>query len=102
MAWFSLAIKLALQRWFGHIYKKQSREQRVAMADAQHMHADLQMARGEEAYQGKLLESRDRQIYKDEVVLIAILTASHFGPWPGESGQTIHGGRLTNKVKSLF
>jgi len=41
------------------------------MADAQHMHAQ-KMARGEETYQGKLLESRDKD-YKDEVVL-AILT----------------------------
>ena len=41
------------------------------MADAQHMHA-VKMSRGEEAYQGKLLEARQND-YKDEVVL-AILT----------------------------
>jgi len=41
------------------------------MSDAQLMHAE-RMARGEESYQGKLLESRDND-YKDEIVL-AILT----------------------------
>jgi len=41
------------------------------MSDAQLMHAERQ-ARGEEAYQGKLLEARQND-YKDEVVL-AILT----------------------------
>jgi len=53
-----------------HIYKKRQ-ETKMAMADAQHMHA-VKMARGEETYQGKLLESRDND-YKDEIVL-AILT----------------------------
>jgi len=66
--WFG-AIKLALNAGT-HIYKKRQ-ETKMAMADAQHMHAS-KMARGEEAYQGKLLESRDKD-YKDEVVL-AILT----------------------------
>ena len=68
MAWFSLA-KLALNAG-SHIYKKRQ-ETKMAMADAQHMHA-AKMARGEETYQGKLLESRDND-YKDEKVL-AILT----------------------------
>ena len=66
--WFS-AIKLALNAGT-HIYKKRQ-ETKMAMADAQHMHA-VKMSRGEEAYQGKLLESRDKD-FKDEVVL-AILT----------------------------
>ena len=66
--WFS-AIKLALNAG-SHIYKKRQ-ETKMAMADAQHMHA-VKMARGEETYQGKLLESRDND-YKDEIVL-AILT----------------------------
>ena len=66
--WFS-AVKLALNAG-SHIYKKRQ-ETKMAMADAQHMHAS-KMARGEEAYQGKLLESRDSD-YKDEIVL-AILT----------------------------
>ena len=68
MAWFSLA-KLALNAR-SHIYKKRQ-ETKMAMADAQHMHA-VKMSRGEEAYQGKLLEARQND-YKDEVVL-AILT----------------------------
>ena len=63
------AIKLALNAG-SHIYKKRQ-ETKMAMADAQHMHAS-KMARGEEAYQGKLLEARQND-YKDEVVL-AILT----------------------------
>jgi len=66
--WFS-AVKLALNAGT-HIYKKRQ-ETKMAMADAQFMHAQ-KMSRGEEAYQGKLLESRDKD-YKDEVVL-AILT----------------------------
>ena len=41
------------------------------MSDAQLMHAE-KMARGEESYQGKLLESRDND-WKDEIVL-CILT----------------------------
>ena len=68
MAWFGLA-KLALNAG-SHIYKKRQ-ETKMAMADAQHMHA-VKMSRGEEAYQGKLLEARQND-YKDEVVL-AILT----------------------------
>ena len=43
----------------------------MAMSDAQLLHAE-RMARGEESYQGKLLESRDND-WKDEIVL-AILT----------------------------
>ena len=66
--WFS-AIKLALNAG-SHIYKKRQ-ETKMAMADAQHMHA-VKMSRGEEQYQGKLLEARQND-YKDEVVL-AILT----------------------------
>ena len=66
--WFS-AIKLALNAG-SHIYKNRQ-ETKMAMADAQYLHAQKQ-ARGEEAYQGKLLEARQND-YKDEVVL-AILT----------------------------
>ena len=68
MAWFGLA-KMALQAG-SHIYKKRQ-ETKMAMADAQHMHAQ-RMARGEESYQGKLLEARQND-YKDEIVL-ALLT----------------------------
>ena len=66
--WFS-AIKLALNAG-SHIYKKRQ-ETKMAMADAQHMHAQ-KMASGEETYQGKLLEARQND-WKDEIVL-AILT----------------------------
>ena len=67
MAWFGLA-KMALQPGT-HIYKKRQ-ENKMAMADAQHMHA-TKMARGEESYQGKLLEARQND-YKDEFVLVII------------------------------
>ncbi len=66
--WFGLA-KMALQAG-GKIYSNRQKT-KMAMSDAQLMHAEL-MARGEETYQGKLLESRDND-YKDEIVL-AILT----------------------------
>ena len=65
--WLS-AIKLALNAGT-HIYKKKQ-ETKMAMSDAQLMHAE-KMARGEEAYQGKLLEARQND-YKDEFVLIII------------------------------
>ena len=42
----------------------------MAMSDAQLMHAE-KMARGEETYQGKLLEARQND-YKDEFVLVII------------------------------
>ena len=67
MAWFSLA-KLALNAGT-HIYKKRQ-ETKMAIADAQHMHA-IKMARGEESYQGKLLEARQSD-WKDEAVLIIL------------------------------
>jgi uncharacterized ion transporter superfamily protein YfcC len=68
MAWFGLA-KIALQAG-GKIYANRQRT-KMAMSDAQLMHAE-RMARGEEKYQGKLLEARQND-YKDEIVL-AILT----------------------------
>ena len=67
MVWFS-ALKLGLNA-ATHIYKKKQ-ETKMAMADAQHMHAS-KMARGEEAYQGKLLEARQSD-WKDEAVLIIL------------------------------
>jgi len=67
MAWFSLA-KVALQAGT-HIFKKRQ-ETKMAMADAQHMHA-ARMASGEEAYQGKLLEARQSD-WKDEAVLVIL------------------------------
>ena len=68
MAWFSLA-KIALQAG-SKIYSNRQKT-KMAMSDAQLMHAE-KMARGEETYQGKLLEARQND-YKDEIVL-AILT----------------------------
>ncbi len=68
MAWFGLA-KLALQAG-SKIYSNRQRT-KMAMSDAQLMHAE-KMARGEETYQGKLLEARQND-WKDEIVL-GILT----------------------------
>ena len=65
--WFS-AIKLALNAGT-HIYKKK-KETQMRMADAQYMHAE-KMARGDETYQGKLLESRQSD-WKDEFVLVVL------------------------------
>jgi len=67
MAWFGLA-RIALQAG-AKIYSNRQRT-KMAMSDAQLMHA-AKMARGEETYQGKLLESRDND-FKDEIVLIII------------------------------
>ena len=69
MVWFS-ALKLGLNA-ATQIYKKKQ-ETKMAMADAQHMHAS-KMARGESEYQGKLLEARQSD-WKDEFVLL-VLTA---------------------------
>ena len=66
--WLS-AIKLAVSAGI-KIYANKHRA-KVEMSDAQLLHAERQ-ARGEEAYQGKLLEARQTD-YKDEVIL-AILT----------------------------
>ena len=67
MAWFSLA-KIALQAG-SKIYTNRQKT-KMAMSDAQLMHAE-KMAKGEEAYQGKLLEARQND-YKDEFVLVII------------------------------
>ena len=65
--WFS-AIKLAVQAG-SKIYANKQKA-KVAMSDAQLLHAARQ-ARGEEKYQGKLLEARQND-YKDEVVLVIL------------------------------
>ena len=65
--WFS-AIKLGLNA-ASHIYKKRQ-ETKMRMADAQYHHAE-KMAKGEEAYQGKLLEARQSD-WKDKFVLIIL------------------------------
>ena len=67
MAWFSLA-KIALQAG-SKIYANRQKT-KMAMSDAQLMHAE-KMARGEEAYQGKLLEARQSDC-KDEFVLVIL------------------------------
>ena len=67
MAWFSLA-KIALQAG-SKIYSNRQKT-KMAMSDAQLMHAE-KMARGEETYQGKLLEARQND-YKDEAVLVVL------------------------------
>ena len=67
--WLS-AIKLAVSAG-SKIYSNRQKA-KVAMSDAQLLHAEKQ-ARGEEAYQGKLLEARQND-YKDEFVL-GILSA---------------------------
>ena len=66
--WFGLA-KMALQAG-AKVYSNKQRT-KMAMSDAQLLHAE-RMARGEESYQGKLLEARQND-YKDEIDL-AILT----------------------------
>ena len=65
--WLS-AIKLAVSAG-SKIYANKQKT-KIAMSDAQLMHAS-KMAAGEEAYQGKLLESRDSD-WKDEAVLIIL------------------------------
>ena len=65
--WFS-AIKLAVSAG-SKIYANKQKA-KMAMSDAQLLHAEKQ-ARGEEAYQGKLLEARQSD-WKDEAVLIIL------------------------------
>ena len=67
MAWFGLA-RIALQTG-AKIYSNRQKA-KAAMSDAQLLHAERQ-ARGEEAYQGKLLEARQTDL-KDEFVLIIL------------------------------
>ena len=62
------AIKLAISAG-SKIYANKQKA-KVAMSEAQLLHAEKQ-SRGEEAYQGKLLEARQND-YKDEVVLIIL------------------------------
>jgi len=65
--WFGLA-KMALKTG-SHIYQNRQKT-KAAMSDAALFHAE-RMARGEESYQGKLLEARQNDL-KDEIVLIII------------------------------
>ena len=88
------AIKLAVSAG-SKIYANKQRA-KVAMSDAQLLHAEKQ-ARGEEAYQGKLLEARQTD-YKDEVIL-AILTLPilvlAYGVWPEDPA-------AMDKIKIFF
>jgi len=80
--WFGLA-KMALKTG-SHIYQNRQRT-KMAMSDAQLMHAS-KMARGEETYQGKLLESRDND-YKDEIVLCILtlpIIVLAYGVWSND------------------
>ena len=65
--WLS-ALKIAAQAG-SKIYQNRQKA-KMAMSEAQLLHAERQ-ARGEEAYQGKLLEARQND-YKAEFVLIII------------------------------
>ena len=65
--WFS-AIKLAVQAG-SKIYANKQKA-KVAMSEAQLLHAEKQ-SRGEEAYQGKLLEARQSD-WKDEAFLVIL------------------------------
>ena len=65
--WLS-AIKLAVSAG-SKIYENKQKT-KMAMSEAQLMHAS-KMARGEEAYQGKLLEARQSD-WKDEFVLLIL------------------------------
>ena len=67
MAWFGLA-KIALKTG-SYIYQNRQKT-KAAMSDAALLHAE-RMARGEESYQGKLLEARQNDL-KDEIVLVII------------------------------
>ena len=91
--WLS-AIKLAVSAG-SKIYANKQRA-KVAMSDAQLLHAERQ-ARGEEAYQGKLLEARQTD-YKDEVIL-AILTLPilvlAYGVWSEDPA-------VMDKIKIFF
>ena len=91
--WFS-ALKLGLNA-ATHIYKKKQ-ETKMKMADAQLMHAD-KMARGEEAYQGKLLEARQSD-WKDEAVLIILSTPVAVLAWAVVSDDPT----AMDKVKLFF
>jgi uncharacterized ion transporter superfamily protein YfcC len=80
--WFGLA-KMALKTG-SHIYQNRQRT-KMAMSDAQLMHAS-KMARGEEAYQGKLLEARQND-YKDEIVLCILtlpIIVLAYGVWSND------------------
>ena len=91
--WLS-AIKLAVSAG-SKIYANKQKA-KVAMSDAQLLHAERQ-ARGEEAYQGKLLEARQTD-YKDEAVLIILtlpILVLAYGVWSDDP-------EAMEKIKTFF
>ena len=93
MAWFGLA-KIALQAGT-HIFKKRQ-ETKMAMADAQHMHAK-RLADGQADYQGKLLEARQSD-WKDEAVLVILslpILVISYGVWADDPA-------AMDKIKIFF
>ena len=91
--WFS-ALKLAISAG-SKIYANKQKA-KVAMSDAQLLHAERQ-ARGEEAYQGKLLEARQSD-WKDEAVLIILslpVLVLAYGVWSDDPA-------AMDKIKIFF
>ena len=91
--WFS-AIKLAVSAG-SKIYANKQKS-KMAMSDAQLLHAERQ-ARGEEAYQGKLLEARQSD-FKDEFVLVILAAPIIVLAWGGFSDNPV----AMDKVKIFF
>ena len=91
--WFS-AIKLAINAG-SKIYANKQKA-KMAMSDAQLLHAERQ-ARGEEAYQGKLLEARQSD-WKAEAVLIILSAPIAVLAWSVISEDP----EAMNKVKLFF
>ena len=91
--WLS-AIKLAVSAG-SKIYANRQKT-KMAMSDAQLMHAERQ-ARGEEAYQGKLLEARQSD-WKDEAVLVILtlpILVIAYGVFSDDPG-------ASEKIKQFF
>ena len=91
--WFN-AIKLAISAG-SKIYANKQKT-KMAMSEAQLLHAD-RMARGEEQYQGKLLEARQSD-WKDEAVLIFLSTPVAILAWAVVSDDPT----AMDKVKLFF
>ena len=83
--WLS-AIKLAVSAG-SKIYANKQRT-KMAMSDAQLMHAS-RMAEGKEAYQGKLLESRNSD-WKDEFILLLLSVPIVMLGWSVWSDNPVH------------
>ena len=91
--WFS-ALKLAVSAG-SKIYANKQKA-KMAMSEAQLLHAEKQ-ARGEEQYQGKLLEARQSD-WKDEAVLIILSAPIAVLAWSVISVDP----EAMNKVKLFF